>query len=50
MGSFCTPSYTELPSSSETVAGTEILMDYLRASDLYQSLILRKGKKGKKSV
>jgi hypothetical protein len=24
MGSFCTPSYTELPSSSETVAGTEI--------------------------
>ncbi len=24
MGSFCTPSYTELPSSSETVEGTEI--------------------------
>jgi hypothetical protein len=24
MGSFCTPSYTELPSSNETVAGTEI--------------------------
>ena len=24
MGGFCTPSYTELPSSSETVAGTEI--------------------------
>ena len=35
---------------SITVAGTEILMDYLRASDLYQSLVLRKGKKGKKSV
>ena len=33
-----------------TVAGTEILMDYLRASDFYQSLVLRKGKKGKKSV
>jgi hypothetical protein len=24
MGGFCTPSYTALPSSSETVAGTEI--------------------------
>lgn len=35
---------------SITVAGTEILMDYLRASDLYQSLVLRKGTKGKKSV
>lgn len=30
---------------SITAAGTEIMMDYLRASDLYQSLVLRKGKK-----
>jgi len=28
-----------------TAAGTEIMLDYLRASDLYQSLILKKGKK-----
>lgn len=30
---------------SITAAGTEIMMDYLRASDLYQSLVLRKRKK-----
>lgn len=35
---------------SITAAGTEIMMDYLRTSDLYQSLVLRKGKKGKRSA
>jgi hypothetical protein len=30
---------------SITSAGTEIMLDYLRSSDLYQSLVLRKGKR-----